>query len=240
MLDLGPVARYLSRSLRAGCALFAFLFSVFLLLPTSALASTDEPETVEEIVAAVEGTYGDVQSLRADFVQVVRSAGGEQKTKGRVELMRPRLMKWDSTKEPGGTMFVSDGEKMWIYSPADKQVLVYNDLSQAGGGLALDLLDSLEKLDEHFNVEIASKEGGRGKNALVVKLLPKTDDSPYKEVRLVLSKKKYELQQVTLVDQFGTETEFTFSMVKLNPEIPASEFSFEPPAGVETIDVQGI
>ncbi|HJN72302.1 MAG TPA: outer membrane lipoprotein chaperone LolA [Myxococcota bacterium] len=220
--------------------MLAFLLSVFLLVSGPALASTDEPQNVEELIAAVEGTYGDVESLRADFVQVVRSAGGEQKTKGRVVLKRPRLMKWDSTKEPGGTLFVSDGEKMWIYSPTDKQVLVYNDLSQAGGGLAIDLLDSLEDLDEHFDVEFLGKEGGAKKNAFVVRLDPKAEDSPYKEVRLVLSRKKYELQQVILVDQFGTENEFTFSSVKLNPDIPASEFTFEPPDGVETIDVQGI
>jgi len=219
--------------------MLAFLFSLFLVLPSPAWANT-EPQTVEELVAAVESTYGDVQSLQADFVQVVRSAGGEQKTKGRVVLKRPRLMKWDSTKEPGGTLFVSDGQKMWIYSPTDKQVLVYNDLSQAGGGLSIDLLDSLEDLDEHFTVSFAGKGAGVKKNAFVVKLSPKTDESPYKEVRLVLSKKKYELHQAILVDQFGTETEFTFSQVKLNPKIEDAEFTFTPPAGVETIDVQGI
>ena len=239
MLDLDLSTRYQTGSLPLGSAVLAFILSLLLLLPGPALANSGEPETVEELVAAVESTYGDVQSLRADFVQVVRSAGGEQKTKGRVVLKRPRLMKWDSTKEPGGTLFVSDGEKMWIYSPTDKQVLVYNDLSQAGGGLALDLLDSLEKLDEEFQVEIAS-DASKKKNAFVVKLLPKKDDAQFKEIRLVLSKKKYELQQVTIVDHFGSETEFTFSQVKLNPDIPDEEFSFTPPDGVETIDVQGI
>ena len=76
MLDLGLCTRYQKSSLLAGCALLAFLLSVFLLVSGPALASTDEPQNVEELIAAVEGTYGDVESLRPDFVQVVRSAGG--------------------------------------------------------------------------------------------------------------------------------------------------------------------
>ncbi|MCP4807464.1 MAG: outer membrane lipoprotein chaperone LolA [Proteobacteria bacterium] len=196
--------------------------------------------TVEQVVTGIESTYGDVQSLRADFVQVNRSAVGETKIKGRVEMARPRLMKWDSTKSPQGTMFVTDGSKMWIYTPSDKTVLVYNDVSAAGGAVPLDLLDSLEKLDEHFVVELRDANGGKDKKSLDVKLTPKTEGGNYKEIRLLLTKKNYQLKQFTLVDQFGTETEFSFTQVKLNPEMDASEFVFTPPAGVETIVADGI
>ena len=49
-----------------------------------------------------------------------------------------------------------------------------------------------------------------------------------------------EIEEVTVVDHFGVETQITFSQVKINPEIEAGEFSFEPPKGVEVINADGI
>ncbi len=222
------------------------LIASFLLLlglvaaPTSMASPTEDPATVEDLIVEIEKTYGGVQSVSADFVQVSRTATGEHKTKGKVSLKRPRLMKWDSTKEPGGTLFVTNGEKMWIYSPTDKQVLVYSDLSETGGGGApFDLLDSLEHLNEHFDVTLESSQGGKERKSIVVSLTPKKEGQ-YKHIRLVVSKRKYEIESITLTDAFGGETEFVFTKVQLNSEIPDSEFEFAAPDGAEVIEADSI
>ena len=240
MVEATPLARYEPRSTSRGTTVLRFFAALFAALLISGPAWAQDELTVEQLVTDIEATYGDVQSLRADFVQVNRSAVGETKVKGRVELARPRLMKWDSTKDPDGSMFVTDGQKMWIYTPKDKTVLVYNDVSAAGGAVPMDLLDSLEKLDEHFDVTLANANGGKDKKSLEVTLKPKAEGGNYTELRMVLSKKAYQLKQLTLVDQFGTETEFTLTQVKLNPEIAAGDFVFTPPDGVETIVADGI
>lgn len=209
------------------------------LVAKPAVAADAEPATVEDLVVEIEKTYGDVQSVRADFVQVSRTVTGEHKTKGKVSLKRPRLMKWDSTKEPGGSLFVTNGEKMWIYSPTDSQVLVYSDLSQAGGGAPFDLLDSLENLTEHFDVKLESAEGGKERKSFVVVLTPKAEGQ-YKSIRLVLSKRRYEIESITLTDAFGGETEFIFTKVQTNSEIPDSEFDFTAPVGAEVIEADSI
>jgi len=61
-----------------------------------AAALEQEPRNVQELITAVEHVYAPVQSIRADFVQVSRSAslGDEQRQKGRVILMRPRQRLW--------------------------------------------------------------------------------------------------------------------------------------------------
>lgn len=222
-----------------------FVASLVLLIglvvaPFNVALGSEEPATVDELVVEIQKTYGDVQSVRADFTQVSRTATGEHKTKGKVSLKRPRLMKWDSTKEPGGTLFVTNGEKMWIYSPTDEQVLVYSDLSGAGGGAPFDLLDSLENLTEHFDVKLESSEGGKERKSFVVSLTPKKDDGQYKHIRLVLSKRKYEIESITLTDAFGGETEFVFTKVQMNGDIPDSEFDFAAPEGAEVIEADSI
>ena len=228
----------MKRATRALQVIAALLLLLGLVSAPAAEAS-DEPATVEDLVVEIEKVYGDVKSVRADFTQVSRSATGEHKTKGKVSLKRPRLMKWDSTKEPGGSLFVTNGEKMWIYSPNDKQVLVYSDLSAAGGGAPFDLLDSLENLTEHFDVSLESAEGGKERKSFVVVLTPK-EEGQYKAIRLVLSKRKYEIESITLTDAFGGETEFTFTKVQMNGEIPDSEFDFAAPAGAEVIEADSI
>ena len=203
---------------------------------TTAQAETD-PANVDELIAAVEARYGDVQALQADYQQKTTSMAGEVTTQGKVTLARPRLMKWDSTGGPSGSLFVTNGEKMWIYVPDDKKVMVYNDLSQSGGGLPIDLLGSIEKLDEHFDVQILASEG----DSYTVKAVPKGElASQYKEFRIVFGKTEYPLQKVTMLDHFGSTTELTFTGLTLNPAVDAMAFTFEPPAGVEVVAVEGI
>lgn len=184
----------------------------------SALAQ-EEPTTVEELIRAVEATYAGVTTLRADFVQTTTSPTmGEQKQRGKVTLKRPRMMKWDSTGSGGG-LFVSNGQKMWLYNPVDKQVLVYNDLSAAGGAGMLDLLDSLDELNKHFNIQTPGGLETKDKKSFNLVLRPK-QEGQYKEVYLRLSKRKLELEELVLVDGFGTRTAFAFTQLRLNLEVP--------------------
>ena len=72
-------------------------------VPAAASASPEDPATVEELVAAVEGTYKGVTSLKADFVQTVSSAvSGELKQKGKVQVEAPRKARcgWASRRQP--------------------------------------------------------------------------------------------------------------------------------------------
>ena len=143
----------------------------------------------------IEKVYANVNTIRADFVQVTHSAAtGETRQKGKVAMKRPRMVKWDTSKEPNGSLFVSNGEKMYLYNPTAKQVYVYKDMSAAG---PLNLIDGLAKLDETFNVELRSREGGADKRSFLVALSPKQAGT-YKEIQVLVTRKKYELQTVSL------------------------------------------
>lgn len=206
----------------------------------SAQGEDADPQTVEELVTQVQAAYTDVTSLRADFVQVTRSATmGEQKQRGKVSLERPKKMKWDSALQ-GGPVFITDGQRMWLYTPAEKQVLVYDDLSQAGGAGMFDLLNGLNNLSEYFEVALDPADAAKERKNITAVLTPREADSQFKQIRLVFSKKKYEIQQITTVDAFGVETEISFTAIKLNQDIPDEEFTFEAPKGVEVINAGGI
>ena len=215
---------------RLTSALFALGLAV---VPVTTFAQDSEPQSVDEWVAAVEKTYEGVETLSADFVQVTRSVamGGETKQKGTVLLKKPRKMRWEFSGSDA-KLFLTDGERMSIYSPADKQVIVYDDLSGAGTGME-DLLTDLNQIDEHFDV--AEVDTKKSRKTVGFELTPKSSDVSFKSLRLTVQRSDYVVEQVVIVDGFDNETEITFSSVKLNPGAEDGRFVFDPPSGVEVI-----
>lgn len=187
---------------------------------------------VETVVQAIEAKYEDVNVLQAGFVQVTKSSVfGDERQEGKVVLKRPAKMRWEFTSGEG-KQFITDGQTMWIYTKADNQVIRYADITGASSS-ADNLLQSLDKLGEVFNVTLDPKVPEDGNVALV--LVPREAEAQVKKLRLVLSD-SYVVQHLTVVDGFDNTTELTFNSVKLNGEAPDELFQFEVPSGVELID----
>lgn len=222
----------------------ALLGSFLAVAPLSAVAQAEaQPAAaasgaqVGDIIKGVEATYKDVTAIKADFVQITRSTmmGDETRQAGVVEIKRPRMMRWEFA-EPKSS-FVTNGASMWVYTAADNQVIITEDLgAQAGGGGGMSqLLDGLDKLGELFDVEVKSQT----ESTLALALSPKQEAS-FKRMHLELSPGDYTLQKVILVDSFDNETELAFSSVGLNPEIADSRFVFTPPADATVVNTGGL
>ena len=191
-------------------------------------------DDVGEVIAGVEAKYGKVSSLQASFVQINRSAAmGETKQKGKLSLERPRKMRWAFTKPPG-KLFVTDGTTMWVWSKADNQVIISQVAAGANSGDMTQLLDSLDKLGELFEVELLD---GTDKS-YQLKLTPRTQGN-VKYVELMVSRKTFTVEQVKTVDGFDNEMELSFDNIKTNVSIPAKDFSFDVPSSAQVIKTGG-
>lgn len=196
--------------------------------------STPGP-SVQDVIDGVESTYKDVQSLQADFHQVVRSAamGAGPAQEGVVTLARPRQMRWEF-QVPDRKLFVTDGKTIWVYTPADNQVFISEDLSGGDGGTE-QLLENLDSLDELFDVQLLP---GAPEGSVKLSLTPK-QDARFKKLQLQLSTDGYRLQELVVVDSFDNETVLTFSNLRVNPELPPSVFHFEVPDGATVVRSDG-
>jgi len=200
----------------------------------SGIARADDVNTV---IQGIESTYGEVNSLQANFVQINRSSAmGEVKLRGRVELERPRKMRWSFTQPPG-KLFVTDGTTMWVWSKSDNQVVISTGVGQGGGNMT-QLLDDLNKLGELFTVELMSSAAGPEQRSYVLSLTPKQENS-VQRIELRVSRKHFSVEKVKTIDGFGNEVELSFSHVKTNIEIPDSRFSFDVPSGAEVVRTDG-
>ena len=74
---------------------------------------------------------------------------------------------------------------------------------------------------------------------MVLQLVPKDENVNFKSLRIEFTRKKYALRRLVLVDAFDTETELSFTQVRLNSAMEDSEFEFVPPVGVEVIKPEG-
>ena len=103
---------------RAVLALVLALGAVFAAAPGTALA-----QTLDEVVAGVEATYGRVNDLKAEFSQVShnKSLGQDIKAEGTVYLKKGGKLRWDY-KSPSPQQIVSDGVNFWVYTPELNQV----------------------------------------------------------------------------------------------------------------------
>ena len=91
---------------------------------TAATQAPARPSAVE-VANSLQKKYDSVRDFSADFVHnyeggVLRKKLSER---GTVQVKKPGKMRWDY-KSPEPKLFVSDGNRIYLYVPADKQVMV--------------------------------------------------------------------------------------------------------------------
>ena len=181
----------------------------------STARAADGPTTVDALVQALQGRYRDTQTLQAKFTQINTSlAMGEVKSKGKVQVAKPRKARWETTGA-NESLFVTDGTKMSIYTPAMNQVIVMNDMSTAGGGNIdiMGLLQDISKLDEQFEVTLKPDDPAAA-DRVVVDAVPRKPGG-YSNVRLEFERAKLDLVRVVFTDSMGGTTDLQFSDLKL-------------------------
>lgn len=170
-----------------------------------------------------------MQTLKADFAQIVVPANGRkpQHSSGTVSIWRPGKLRWD-IQQPFAQLLLVDGERFWMVDPELKQVTV-RKVGQALGATPAALLAGGDVLEKNFTL----REGGEAEGMTWVEAIPKQGDSGFDKVRLGFSGQL--LRALTLYDNFGQVTHIRLSKVEKNLPLPASQFRFVPPAGMDVV-----
>jgi outer membrane lipoprotein carrier protein len=200
------------------------------------LAGSAAAQTLEEVVAGLESTYGRITDLKADFTQVSnnKSLGQDIKAEGTVLLKKGGKMRWDY-KSPSPQQIVSDGTSLWVYTPELNQVNK-GDAPKALAGPAGSFLAGLGRVREEFTVRFlnpAAKVDGAGRYGL--DLTPR-NPTPFL-TRLVLSvdPKDFIVRQAVLYDQLGNTVTMNFTRVVTNTGLADTLFAFTPPKGAAVV-----
>ena len=210
--------------------------SAFLVAAAVMSASPVSAYELEEVLKNLERAQNALAHVQFDFLQEVEFVGGDMSAKvsGTALLAKPDKIRL-SKMEPQEQLTVSDGRKVWIYTPAYKQVWVGNRREWEQGSQALPqgmlrLDDYVETLRKNYNLTMSAQniDGGILLNAVA------KDRSLAHEMDLQISTETW-LPSRTVYRSESARVVTTLSNMAINPRVEASAFSFDPPKGTDVI-----
>lgn len=194
-------------------------------LTTAAFAQSNDA-----ILHAVDAHYNHLSTLKASYTEHYTGLGMNRTETGTLLLRKPGRMRWIYSV-PVGKVFVLDGKYAWSYTPGDAEVqrIPAKQLDDLRSPLRF-LLGHTELKRELEGISVTPQGP-----SLLIRGVPKGMAERVKQLTLIVSPTGA-IQSLRLEEIDGSATEFTFADMEENLPIPASDFTFTPPAGVTVVN----
>jgi len=192
---------------------------------------------LDGVLERLQATCAATQDLSAQFTQTVtnRSLGAVREGSGQFQLKRPGKMRWEYEK-PEARLFVTDGTRLWDYSPVDKQVRVQEVGQAFASRLPLAFLAGDCQVRREFAVAMVENAATRAQPSLkVLDLTPRQPEAGVARMLLEVDLKSGLVSRATLFDAAGNTTVIGLSQLKRNSGLEDRAFQFTPPAGVMVV-----
>jgi outer membrane lipoprotein carrier protein len=204
-----------------------------------AVPTAAQNPALDDVIRGVEGAYGKMNDLRAEFNQSALNKSLNQTidAKGVVYLKKGGKLRWEYT-EPSKQEIVSDGKTIWIHTPQLNQVNT-GPAPEALSGPAGSFLSGLGKLRQHFNVRFLNPAQPRdGDGNIVLDLTPKQPLPTMSRLILSLDPKTWDARKAVVYDQFENTVTMTFTKLAVNTGLPDKLFVFTAPKGTATVPLR--
>src|SRR5215831_2550475 len=175
-----------------------------------AAAAPARAQSLDDVVREIESVYSRMNDLRADFTQTAfnKSLNQTLPARGTVYLKKGGKLRWEYT-EPAPPEIVSDGKKLWLYTPSLNQANVA-DAPEALAGPAGSFLAGLGRLRSEFQVRFLNP----------------------------VDPKSWEIRKAVVHDQFENTVTMRFTRMAVNSGLPDRTFTFVAPKGVVIIPLK--
>jgi outer membrane lipoprotein carrier protein len=199
------------------------------------IAIPAQADDIHRLARAVDDHYNHLRSLQSDFTEIYRGDGPERVESGTLWLKKPRKMRWEY-RSPKEKLFVSDGEAVWFYLPAERQLrkTEFRKLDDLRSPLAF-LLGKTKLENELRGLSKAVDQAPLDAGNTLLRGVPQGMGGQVSEVQLEITPSD-QIVRIVLMDADGGTTEFRFSGWKENLELSDDRFRFIPPPGVETVE----
>ena len=196
-------------------------------------------QSLDDVVREIESVYSRMTDLRADFTQTAfnKSLNQTIPARGTVYLKKGGKLRWEYT-EPTPQEIVSDGKKLWVYTPTLNQANVA-DAPEALAGPAGSFLAGLGRLRTEFQVRFlnpAQPKDAEGNWAL--DLTPKQPLPTLTRLILSVDPKSWEIRKAIVHDQFENTVTMRFTKMAVNSGLPEKTFTFVAPKGVVIVPLK--
>ena len=200
-----------------------------------AIAIPVQAEDIHQLARAVDKHYNHLRSLQSSFTEIYRGEGAERVESGTLWLKKPRKMRWEY-RPPKEKLFISDGEAVWFYLPAERQLrkTSLRKLDDLRSPLAF-LLGKTKLENELRGLSKVVDQSPLGAGNILLRGVPQAMGGQTSEVQLEITPSD-QIVRIVLMETDGGTTEFRFVGWKENLELNDSLFQFTPPPGVEVVE----
>ena len=197
-------------------------------------AAADTLADIDYILNGIEKRYAGT-GFTATFFQesMLKAMQISDTAEGHLTVKRPGKMRWEY-KTPDPQIIMTDGRTMWIYRPADRQVMVGKAPDFFSGGKGAGFLADIRQIRDSFKLELQAAENP---DYYRLQLLPVSPTPELARVVLSVKKTDYQVDQVLTYNAYGDETRIVLSAYRFNLTPDDTLFTFEPPEGIDVVQI---
>ena len=213
--------------------------------------SSGSGERLKGLVSLLDGRYKGLRALEAEFLQrTVQPGGAVVEAKGSVFLQPPAMMRWEY-QSPERQLIVTDGDKVYIYEPEERQVMVMGRKAALSSAISHAFFWGREGVEKGFRVLPVCRGRGEvcGKSSFAagadparsLLLIPRSrEEAQGIEAMVVeLDGKSGAVRRMWIENQMGTVTFLALNHMVWNRPRPPEFFRFRIPPGV-TVFGEGV
>jgi outer membrane lipoprotein carrier protein len=192
--------------------------------------------TLDEAVDALEQAQRRVTDLKAPFQQAAYNKALNQTidARGTLYLRKPGRLRWEY-QTPTPQQIVSDGTRLWIYTPELRQVNV-SAAPAALAGPAGSFLEGLGQVREHFQPRFLNPAQPTDAEGLIVlDLAPKQRQPLLARLIISVDPQSWLVRQAVVHDELGNTVTVRFGETTVNSGLSDALFVFVPPPGVAVV-----
>lgn len=226
-------------------AYWSFLLILGLVVKLRASPLAAQPEVSSDpatrVLVEIQSRYGALRAFRAGFEQRYfhRVQGREERSRGQLAFARANRMRIDYER-PTRRVVVSDGARLLAYEPEPSPGHYYEQpVDEDALPLVLGIWMGTSRLESEFDARLLDT-APLGFVGSVVELRPRQAVALYERVLLYVDRndaRRGRVHRMMILDHAGNTNRFDFRRQEENPRLPASLFTFRPPAAAERIEI---
>jgi len=192
-----------------------------------------------EVIRRLQARFEDMGSLSARFERrhFWKLVDQTQEIKGRLYVQRPDRFRFETKIQT----VVTDGVTVWNYDSANEQVVISRYESskddQSQEKLLFDLI-LLGDYSDRYAPHYAGEARVDRKSCHLVALDARQDETYISQIRLWVDRDRWLVRQVEYRNINDDVTTYALSDLKTGKKLKATRFRFDPPDGIEVVDLR--